>query len=447
MRIQDICTACHFTIDNVSLEDQRVAHISIDTRTLRVGDVYVAIQGETHDGHDYVSFARDKGAIAVVVSRKIGCDIPQIIVSDTTLALGQIAAYWRQKFSIPIIAITGSVGKTTTRNMMASVLIEAFGQDHVLVPEKNLNNQWGLPLVLSRLRQQHKVAVLEMGMNHLEEIRYLMKITNPTVGVITNAGSNHVGFLGSLENVAKAKGEMLEELSPMACAVINAEDCFFDYWNNLLSSQKKYFFGLRKGDFRADRIEATQFNLITPKGAVEVRRALLGQHNIVNALAAAGAVFAAGITDLDTIKKGLEKVVPEHGRLEPLVTNSGVTILNDTYNGGETSILAALQVLLEYPALGRKIAVIGDMSELEDFSISMHKAMGEHVMRFSPDIFIAFGPSMRHAYDSYSAKDKCHFLEHEELVVYLQSLLLRGDVVLLKGSRAMAMEKIIKKLV
>ncbi len=211
------------------------SQISIDTRTLQPGDVYIAIQGEAQDGHNYVQAAKEKGAIAAIVSRKMLCELPQIVVPDTTVALGEIAAHWRQQFSIPIIAITGSVGKTTTRNMTAKILITAFGEEHVLVPQKNFNNHWGLPLVLCRLNSQHKIAVLEMGMNHLEEIRYLMKIAQPTVGVITNAGANHIGFLGSLENIAKAKGEMFEELSPNGCAVMNADDRFFDYWKSLLS--------------------------------------------------------------------------------------------------------------------------------------------------------------------------------------------------------------------
>jgi len=445
MNIRDIILACRASKQSDDFLSKPVSAISIDTRTLQVGDLYVAIQGGAKDGHDYVSIAKEKGAVAAVVSRTVECDIPQIIVPETSLALGQIAAYWRQKFSIPIIAITGSSGKTTTRNMVASILIQAFGQDHVLVPEKNLNNHWGLPLVLSRLNAQHKIAVLELGMNHLEEIRYLMKIAQPTIGLITNAGSNHIGFLGSLENIAKAKGEMFEELPLTSTAVLNADDRFFSYWNELLKTQKKYLFGSAKGDFYAEDISAGTFGLVTPVGRIDVRRVLLGQHNIVNAVSAAASVFAAGILDLSIIKAGLEKVCPEPGRLELIVTPSGVTLLNDTYNGGEASILSALQVLRDYPARGKKIAVIGDMSELGEFEISMHTDMGENIMRFSPDIFIAFGPLMEYAYQIYSG-NKEHFLHHEDVVLYLRSLISQGDVILFKGSRAMVMENILDKL-
>ena len=446
MKYKDIIAACETQAESKELFECEVSHISIDTRTLKVGDVYIAIQGETQDGHDYVQAAKEKGALAVVVSHKIACDISQILVKDTTVALGKIAAYWRKQFSLPIIAITGSVGKTTTRNLIAKILIEAFGEEHVLVPEKNFNNQWGLPLVLCRLNAKHKIAVLEMGMNHLEEIRYLMKIAQPTVGIITNAGSNHLGFLGSLENIAQAKGEMFEELSATGCAVINKDDSFFSYWNNLLSSQTKFTFGLHSADVTAKAIQADCFTLVTPIGEINVKRALLGEHNILNALAATAAVLSAGIDDLVAIKHGLETVKPEPGRLEPIITSQGVIILNDTYNGGETSILAALRVLSEYKATGKKIAVIGDMSELENFSIPMHEKMGEHVARFSPDIFIAFGPLMKHAYDAYSGAHKQNFLTHDEVVEYLRSILQENDVVLLKGARVMTMEKIFEGL-
>lgn len=426
----------------IKYEDIDASEISIDTRTLQPGNVYVAIQGEAQDGHNYVQAAKKKGAIAAIVSKKMPCELPQIVVPDTTKALGEIAAHWRQKFSIPIIAITGSVGKTTTRNMIAKILITAFGEEHVLVPQKNFNNQWGLPLVLCRLNSKHKIAVLEMGMNHLEEIRYLMKIAQPTIGVITKAGTNHIGFLGSIENIAKAKGELFEELSPTGSAVMNAEDRFYDYWRNLLTTQKMIRFGLKLGDVTAKKIQADNFILVTPGGEIQIKRTLLGEHNILNALAATAAVLSAGLTDLQLIKQGLEMVQPEQGRLEPIITSQGVIVLNDTYNGGETSTLAALQVLFDYQTSGRKIAVIGDMSELEDFSIPAHKMMGEHVAKFSPYIFIAFGPMMQYAYDAYPGKNKQHFLTHEEAASYLRSILKDQDVVLLKGARVMAMEKI-----
>ena len=446
MKYKDIVNACIAPVEHQTLLEHEIKNISIDTRTLQVGDVYVAIQGETQDGHDYVQAAKEKGALAAIVSRRMQCDIPQIIVKDTTIALGDVARYWRKQFSIPIIAITGSVGKTTTRNMIAKILEVAFGKEQVLMPEKNFNNQWGLPLVLCRLNVQHKIAVLEMGMNHLEEIRYLMKIAQPTIGVITNAGANHIGFLGSLENIAKAKGEMFEELLPSGYAVLNADDRFFSYWRSLLTTKKNALFGLHSGDVFAKNIQDHQFILVTPVGEIEIQRVLLGKHNILNALAAAATVLSAGVSDLQLIKRGLEAVQPERGRLELMVTPEGVTILNDTYNGGETSTLAALQVLAEYTCLGKKIVVIGDMSELEEFSISMHETMGEHVIRFSPDIFIAFGPLMKHAYDVYPNKNKQHFLTHDEVVNYLRSTLNTGDVVLLKGARVMTMENIFHKL-
>lgn len=445
MKYKDIIVACNQSVEELN-SDLEIKNISIDTRTLQAGDVYIAIQGETQDGHDYVQAAKEKGAIAAVVSRQMSCDIPQILVKDTTMALGEISKYWREKFSIPIIAITGSVGKTTTRNMIAKILIEYFGEKHVLVPEKNFNNHWGLPLVLCRLNAEHKVAVIEMGMNHLEEIRYLMKLANPTVGVITNAGTNHIGFLGSIENIAKAKGEMFEELRNDGCAVINFDDNFLNYWRSLLNNQKIISFGLNGADITAENISDNDFILVTPIGEMKIKRKLLGEHNILNALAATAAVLAIKIYNLDVIKKGLECVEPESGRLQEIITSAGVIILNDTYNGGETSTLSALRVLSDYKNSGRKIAVIGDMSELEQFTIPMHQKMGEHIARFDIDEFIAFGPFMKHAYIECNNKNKKHFLNHDDVVQYLKSILKKEDIVLLKGARVMKMEKIFQQL-
>lgn len=450
MKYQDIIAACHAKSESAELLERNVSTISIDTRTLQPGDVYVAIEGAQHDGHDFVPLAKEKGALAAVVSKKIDCDIPQIVVPDTTKALGEIAAYWRQQFSIPIIAITGSVGKSTVRNMVTCILQKAVGKKNVLVPEKNFNNHWGLPLVLSRLNAQHQFAVLEMGMNHLEEIRYLMKIAQPTIGVITNAGTNHIGLLGSIENIAKAKGEMFEELPKNSVAIINKDDRFYDYWLALCHAKKErnikvMTFGLTSNEVTAKNIRADFFTLVTPIGEIDVQRTLLGEHNIRNALAATAAVLAAGIHDLQVIKQGIEVALPEPGRLQKIVSSSGVIILNDSYNSGETSTQAALHVLSGYAVSSRKFAVLGDMSEVIDPEVT-HQRVGKQLSSFSLDEFIAFGVMMQHAYASYSGIEKKHFLIHNDVVNYLKSLLQPGDVVLVKGSRVMKMEKIVDAL-
>lgn len=449
MLYQDLLMACQ--VKTVStMPSTHDLTLSIDTRTLRPGEVYLAVQGARYDGHDFVHAAQAAGAIAAIVARPVAVDLPQIIVPDTTQALGKIAEYWRKKFSIPVIAITGSVGKSTVRNMVTSILRSWVGAQHVLAPEKNFNNHWGMPLVLCRLSQQHQYVVLEMGMNHAEEIRYLSKIAQPTVGVVTNAGTNHIGLLGSVEKIAQAKGELLEELPPHAVAVLNQNDPFYSYWSQVCSNNKNRgikicSFGGITADISAINIQPHQFSLRTPYGVIDVQRRWLGQHNIANALAATAAVMAAGVHDLSCIQAGLEQASSEPGRLQVILTPRGVTLINDTYNSGETSLYAALQAVEEYPAAGRKIAVLGDMSEIIDPE-ETHQRVGRQAATFSLDAFIGFGMHMQEAWTAYTRSVKHHFLTHLAVADYLNATVRPGDVVLLKGARCMQMEKIIDML-
>lgn len=392
--------------------------VSIDTRSLERGNIFVAIVGDQHDGHDYVQEAKNRGASLAIVQRQLDVDIPQMVVDDTTKALGEIAREWRQQFSIPVIGITGSNGKTTVRNMVAAILKAAVGEDAVLVSEKNYNNHWGLPLTLCQLRAHHRYAVVEMGMNHAGEIAYLVDIAKPDIAVITLAAEVHLEGLGSLENIAKAKGEILGGLSPEGVAVLNAEDRFFDYWKSLLHGQRVISFDL---------------SLV---GEREV--SLPGRHNGMNAAAAIAAVSGLNPPPSEAvIIQGLQNVKPQSGRLCFKTSRHGALIIDDTYNCSMASLNAAIAVLNTQE--GKRIAVLGDMSELGEKAESIHREVAAVV---KADVFVAVGAMMKHAYDAYQG-EKYYYPSKEEALPLVRSLDRSGNVLLFKGSRRMQMEKML----
>ena len=275
--------------------------ISTDTRTLTPGNLYIAIRGEQFDGHQFVAEAAKKGAAAALVSEKVAVDLPQLMVDDTILALGNIAAQWRDQFVLPLIGVTGSNGKTTLKNMIAAILRAACDNqaEKVLATEGNLNNNIGMPLNLARLNAQHRYAVIEMGMNHFGEIEYLTKITRPHVALITNAGASHLEGLGDVAGVARAKGEIFLGLQENGVAVLNRDDAFFPFWHSLIGKHKLITFGFHPDAdvsiISQPNQNANQFTLRTPRGNIDITLPLLGRHNILNALAAAAATTIIGI--------------------------------------------------------------------------------------------------------------------------------------------------------
>jgi UDP-N-acetylmuramoyl-tripeptide--D-alanyl-D-alanine ligase len=424
--------------------------ISIDTRTLEPGNLFVAIHGERLDGHDYIEQAYQKGAAAAIVSRAIESPLPQLVLEDTTAALGKLAAYWRQQFpNINIIAVTGSNGKTTLKNMIALIMTAACQGDdsQVLATQGTLNNQWGLPMTLARLNENHRYAAIEMGMNHFGEIDYLTKLTQPHVAIITNAAASHLAGVGDLAGVARAKAEIFSGLPKNGVAILNRDDAFFNFWHEAIGELTFISFGFHPdAHVRASIHDTTQtqhLSLHTPQGDFDLHLPLLGKHNVHNALAAAAAALAAGIP-LSAIKTGLENAKPAPGRLQVHTLANGVNIIDDTYNANPFSLQAAVNILAAFN--GKKILVLGDMKELGPEEKALHKTAGEEIRAAGIDYLFTYGELSSSTAQAFG-EGAYHFNEQEKLVNALKPFLYNTTTILVKGSRSMHMEKVIHELV
>lgn len=426
---------------NAPSQDIPFYGISTDTRTLQPGCLYVAIQGEQFDGHQFVMDAYKKGAAAALVSHKVDCDIPQIIVSDTILALGKITANWRDHFSVPLIAVTGSNGKTTLKNMIASILRAACHNqaDCVLATEGNFNNNIGLPLNLARFNKKHRYAVLEMGMNHFGEIEYLTKLAKPTIAVINNAAAAHLEGVHNVVGVAKAKGEIFLGLTQNGIAILNRDDTHFDYWKKLIGAHHYLSFGLENpADISANYNDNQPLTIHTPKGNMTVKLPLLGKHNAANALAATACAIAANI-DLAAIQMGLENVKPAPGRMRQYTLPHNVKIIDDTYNANPFSLEAAVNTLATYA--GTKIVVLGDMKELGADAKQLHFTSGEKMRAAGIDYLFTLGQLSEATTEAFGQNAQ-HFAERDKLINALLPYLTKDVTILVKGSRSMQMEKI-----
>ncbi|WP_172622804.1 UDP-N-acetylmuramoyl-tripeptide--D-alanyl-D-alanine ligase [Aquicella siphonis] len=423
--------------------------MSIDSRTLQPGNLFVAIQGERVDGHDYLEEAYKKGAAAAVVSRQVDSPLPQLIVNDTTAALGKLGTAWRNQFDTTIIAVTGSNGKTTLKNMIALIMVAACqgNEKQVLATQGTLNNHWGLPMTLARLDSEHRYAAIEMGMNHFGEIEYLTNMTRPQVAVITNAAASHLEGLGDVAGVARAKAEIFSGLPQNGIAVLNRDDAFFPFWHNLIDGRPYISFGFHPDAHVTAVIhqaEQTQdITIQTPKGSVEVTLPLLGRHNVQNALAAAAATLAAGI-GLGSIKAGLERIQPAPGRLQLHTLANGVKIIDDTYNANPFSLQAAVNILSTFN--GKKILVLGDMKELGSEAKMLHQEAGESIRKAGIDYLFTYGELSANTAQAFG-EGAYHFNEKEKLVNALKPFLHNTTTILVKGSRSMRMEKVIAELV
>ncbi len=423
--------------------------ISIDTRTLEPGNLFIAIRGENLDGHDYIEEAQKKGAVAAVISREIPTSLPKLLVKDTTKALGEIGSYWRNQFDINVVAVTGSNGKTTLKNMIAQIMIAACHGDEkqVLATQGTLNNHWGLPMTLARLGKEHHYAAIEMGMNHFGEIDYLTNLTRPNVAVITNAGASHLEGVGDVSGVARAKAEIFSGLQQNGIAVLNRDDAFYTFWHGVIGNRKFITFGFHpEANVKAiihHAGKSQQIMLQTPKGDIEVNLPLLGKHNVLNALAATAAAIAAGIP-LDAIKHGLEQVKPAKGRLELHTLANGVNIIDDTYNANPFSLQAAINILAAFP--GKKILVLGDMKELGNEAKELHHSAGQAIRAAGIDYLFTFGDLSATTSQAFG-EGAWHFDDQQKLVDALKPFLKDATTILVKGSRSMRMEKIIHSLV
>ncbi|WP_040853137.1 UDP-N-acetylmuramoyl-tripeptide--D-alanyl-D-alanine ligase [Nitrosospira lacus] len=436
-------------------QDARFTAVSTDSRTVGSGDLFVALTGEKFDGHDFLADVTKKGAAAAMVCLESAAEsrasgIPLILVENTRLGLGQLAAHWRSGFSIPVVAVTGSNGKTTVKEMIASILRRAAdgadGSDRVLATEGNLNNDIGVPVMLLRLRQRHIYAVIEMGMNHAGEIGYLARLTKPGVALITNAGVAHVEGLGSLEAVARAKGEIFEGLDPHGIAIINADDPSAPLWRKLAGNRTVVDFGLGGEPKVSARYQSdflgSSMTLILPDGAEEVKLQVPGEHNVRNALAAAAVAVAMGI-DAKVIASGLGGFRGVKGRLQKKRGLHDAILIDDSYNANPESVKAALAVLAKAP--GKKMLVLGDMGELGESARDFHERIGEEARLAGVDRLFALGELSACAAAKFGPGAR-HFEKIEELLAEAKSHLAANVTFLIKGSRFMQMERVVKEL-
>ena len=439
--------------------DEAVTSVSTDTRTLQPGALFVALRGETHDAHDYLAQAREKGAAAFLVERSLTLDeakLPHVIVPDTTHALGDVARYVRDAFRGPVVGVTGSIGKTTTKEMIATVLEAAFA---VHKSEANHNNEIGVPQTVFGLTDHHTALVVEMGMRGEGQIRRLCEIAAPTVGVVTGIGASHVELLGSRENIARAKAELLETLPSDGVAIFPATDEFADFLRARFAGETITVGVNAAADVTATEVERQQngyrFTVTSPWGAQQ--KCFVnspGEFNVLNALFAVAVGGRLGIP-LASVAKALLRWQPPAMRLEPLASAKGITILSDAYNAAPDSMVGALHALRDTPLgkpNGKRIAILGEMKELGAYTDDGHALVGRAAARLAkPDMLILVGEKTRRIAAGAIVEgfntDKIHQFETTDEAVKVVPLIVQpGDVVLVKGSRAMAMEKIVVAL-
>lgn len=428
--------------------DVSFSSVSIDTRTLQRGDFFVAIEGERFDANKFVEQAETFGAVAAMVGREVETNLPTVIVDDTRLALGQLAGEWRNRANIPLIGVTGSNGKTTVKEIIAAIL----GVKHsVLATRGNLNNDIGVPLTLFGIEVGHQFAVVEMGANHAGEIAYTSSLARPDVAVITNAGSAHLEGFGSIEGVARAKGELLAALKPNGTAVLNADDDYLSMWRQIARDKKVITFGLSEQAMVRGNLGSMSVQDACLKSSFEIsyRGAdysmsipLAGLHNIGNALAATAACRALGIS-MQEIRAGLEAMEPVPGRLQVMKGHKGELIINDTYNANPSSTDAALDVLTDLP--GQPWVVLGAFAEMGEESPEWHAKVGRQAKQKGAKRLFATGDNADRTVQSFGAGGE-YFRTQAELIEALAKAVNENAVVLVKGSRGQRMEKVVEAL-
>jgi UDP-N-acetylmuramoyl-tripeptide--D-alanyl-D-alanine ligase len=444
MPLSQAALALHARFEGV---DVRFDGVSTDTRTIAKGDLFIALKGENFDGAKFVAQAVQAGAVAAVVNEGsvlAGVDCPVLFVPDTRLALGALAAYWRKQFDIPLLAITGSNGKTTVKEMLAAILVAHVGEDAVLATRGNFNNDIGMPLTLLKLRTQHRYAVIEMGMNHAGEIDYLSRLAQPDVALVNNATGAHLQGLGSVEGVARAKGEIFGGLKIGGTAVINTDDAHAGLWRVLASEHRVSDFALGqeaevKGIWQAQGYGG-ELRVHTPTIELRIALQVPGEHNARNALAATALALSVHVPP-STIKRGLEAFGGVAGRLQRKQAQQGATLIDDTYNANPASMHAALEVLAQ--AAGKRIFVLGDMGELGDGAAQFHREIGFTARELGIERLLALGELSAQAVAEFG-NGSTHFKDVDGLLAALKQELDADTTVLVKGSRFMKMERVIQ---
>ena len=420
--------------------------VSTNSKTVEPGNLFVALRGERFDAHDFLADVIARGAAAVVVEQlPAGIAVPALVVSDTRHALGLIANLWRKRFAIPVIGVTGSNGKTTVKEMIASILAAAFGEDNYLSTRGNLNNEIGVPLTLFRLDARHRAAVIEMGMNHPGEIARLAEIAEPTVGLVNNAQREHQEFMASVAAVAEENGAVIKSLGADACAVFPADDDYASLWQGYAGSRKMVTFGLANSpsvicSWRPQAF-GSHLTVMTQGQTFELTLAAAGVHNVRNALAACAAALAIGI-EIPAIVRGLQSFAPVAGRLQKKQAANGALVIDDTYNANPDSVRAAIDVLATAP--GPRMLVLGDMGEVGSEGVAFHQEIGAYARQRHIDQLFTLGALARHASQAFGNEAR-HFDDMDTLndeVAHLPS----GASVLVKGSRFMQMERVVQRL-
>ena len=426
-----------------------IARVHTDTRTLQPGDLFVALKGERFDAHDFLPQARAAGAVAAVAHGGLAAaGLPGIEVPDTLVALGALAAGWRSQFSLPLIAVTGSNGKTTVTQMVASILAAHAG-DAAFATRGNLNNAIGVPQTLLRLQAAHRIGVVELGMNHPGEIAYLARLARPTVALVNNAQREHLEFMHTVQAVAEENGAVLPALPPEGVAVFPHGDAYTALWRGLAAGRRCITFGGEGADVRCLDAQwqgdAWQATLHTPKGTIRTALHIAGRHNVTNALAATACALAAGVAP-DAVAQGLRAFAPVAGRSRALaLTCQGrsVTVVDDCYNANPDSMHAAIEVLAELPA--PRWLVLGDMGEVGSQGPQFHAEAGAHARSRGIERLLALGPLSAHAAQAFGPGAQ-HFDDKDALLAAVRAALPEAGSVLVKGSRFMKMEQAVQAL-
>ena len=432
-------------LGSVCSQDKTIAGIGIDSRKLKPGELFIAIRGKQFDGHDYIQQAANKGALAVICEQPDkNTPIEQIRVPDTVNALAMIATLYRQTMPCPAIALTGSNGKTTVKEMIANILPAPAH-----ATPGNFNNELGVPLSLFQLKPQHRYAVFELGANHAGEIAKTVSMVQPQVTLINNIAPAHIEGFGSIDGVAHAKGEIHQGLMDGGTAIINDDDDYAHFWDSLLKDKKVRRFSCQKQadvtskHLHLDARGCARFVLTTPEGKADIQLEVPGMHNVSNALAAAACTGALGIS-LDDISTGLASFKGVSGRMTYLKGKNRSIVIDDTYNANLRSVLTAIEVLSQHK--GQRILVFGDMGELGQWSQKHHQQVGEAARQHGIDMLLACGTQSKITAEAFGEGSR-HYASQLEMLAELIEKLDENTTVLVKGSRAAAMEKVVQQLV
>lgn len=446
LQLGEIATAVQGTLLG---DDLAINAATIDTRTLKAGDLYIAIKGQHFDGHDFIAQAEQAGASAIMISHSVCSALPQILVKDTRLALAELAGYWRKRLPVKIAGVTGSNGKTSVKEMIAAIFAT---QGNTLFTQGNLNNDIGVPLTLLRLNESHQYAVIEMGANHPGEIAYTSRYAQADVSIINNIGPAHIEGFGDITGVANAKAEIIESLGSNGIAVLNRDDHFYALLLKKTGQRRHVSFGFaEEADVRAENIKikldqngfSTGFDLITQSASQSINLHLAGEHNVKNALAAAAVAMQFGI-DLTAIKQGLEQLQPVTGRMQALLGRKGNIIVDDTYNANPASLQAALNAVKQnqQPVW----LVLGAFGELGSDSASIHADMGNMIKASAVQRLFATGDLAKNSVKTFGEGGQ-FFDTQAQLIETLIQAMTGKEIILVKGSRSQKMEHVVAALV